>query len=219
MIRINLLGGEKKKATRAVAAFGAGQRLTALCSLIVVAALVGIGWWYWSLSREAGQVDSEIAAAQQEAARLRSMMAEVEAFEAQRARIQERVALIEELRAGQSIPVQLLDHVSRSLPDMLWLTSMTQTDTQVTLVGSSRTLVALSDFVGNLGGGTVLRRPIEIVDSQVQEGKGSGAAATPDLIQFTVRAQLNKPEPKPEEPPAGRGRGARAARGRQGAAR
>jgi type IV pilus assembly protein PilN len=219
MIRINLLGGEKKKATRAVAAFGAGQRLTALCSLIVVAALVGIGWWYWSLSREAAQVDSEIAAAQQEAARLRSMMAEVEAFEAQRARIQERVALIEELRAGQSIPVQLLDHVSRSLPDMLWLTSMTQTDTQVTLVGSSRTLVALSDFVGNLGGGTVLRRPIEIVDSQVQEGKGSGAAATPDLIQFTVRAQLNKPEPKPEEPPAGRGRGARAARGRQGAAR
>ncbi|NOT24925.1 MAG: PilN domain-containing protein, partial [Acidobacteria bacterium] len=126
---------------------------------------------------------------------------------------------IEELRGGQSIPVQLLDHVSRSLPDLLWLTSMTQTDSQVTLVGSSRTLMALSDFVGNLGGGSVLRRPIEIVDSQVQEGKGSGANATPDLIQFTVRAQLNRPEPKPEEAPAGRGRPARPARGRQGAPR
>ncbi len=218
MIRINLLGVEKKKATRAFA-IGAGQRLTAMCSLIVVAALAGIGWWYWSLAQEAAQVETEIAAAQQEAARLRSMMAEVEAFEAQRNQIQERVALIEELRGGQSIPVQLLDHVSRSLPDMLWLTSMTQTDTQVTLVGNSRTLVALSDFVGNLGGGTVLKRPIEIVDSQVQEGRGTGIGATPELIQFTVRAQLNKPEPKPEEPPAGRGRNARAARGRQGAAR
>lgn len=218
MIRINLLGGEKKKAARVVA-FGAGQRLTAMCGLIVVAALSVIGWWSWSLGQEAAQVDTEIAAAQQEAARLRSIMAEVEVFEAQRSRIQERVALIEELRGGQSIPVQLLDHVSRSLPDMIWLTSMTQTDTQVTLVGSSRTLVALSDFVGNLGGGTVLRRPIEIVDSQVQEGKGSGANATPALIQFTVRAQLNKPEPTPEEPPAGGGRGARAARGRQEAAR
>jgi type IV pilus assembly protein PilN len=215
MIRINLLGVEKKKATRAVANFGAGQRLTVMCSLVVVAALAGIGWWYWSLGQEAAQVDSEIAAAQQEAARLRSMMAEVEAFEAQRSRIQERVALIEELRGGQSIPVQLLDHISRSLPDMLWLTAMSQTDSQVTLVGNSRTLVALSDFVGNLGGGSVLRRPIEIVDSQVQEGKGNAA----DLIQFTVRAQLNRPEPKPEQPPAGRGRGARAARGRQGAAR
>ena len=214
MIRINLLGSERKKAPRAVV-FGAGQRLTMLCSLIMVAAVAGVGWWYWSLSRASSQLETEIAAAQQEAARLRSMMAEVEAFEAQRARIQERVALIEELRGGQSLPVQLLDHVSRSLPDMLWLTSLTQDATQVTIVGNSRTLVALSDFVGNLGGGSVLRRPIEIVDSQVQ---GDRDAAS-EVIQFTVRAQLNKPEPKPEEP-AGRGaRGARAARGRQGAPR
>jgi len=214
MIRINLLGSERKKAPRAVV-FGAGQRLTMLCSLIMVAAVAGVGWWYWSLSQTSSQVETEIAAAQQEAARLRSMMAEVEAFEAQRTRIQERVALIEELRGGQSLPVQLLDHVSRSLPDMLWLTSMTQDATQVTIVGNSRTLVALSDFVGNLGGGSVLRRPIEIVDSQVQGGRDTAS----EVIQFTVRAQLNKPEPKPEEP-AGRGaRGARGARGRQGAPR
>lgn len=215
MIRINLLGGERKKAQRAVV-FGAAQRLTMLCTLVMVAAAVGVGWWYWSLSQTSSQVDAEIAAAEQEAARLRSMMAEVEAFEAQGARIQERVALIEELRGGQSLPVRLLDHISRSLPDMLWLTSMTQDATQVTIVGNSRTLVALSDFVGNLGGGSVLRRPIEIVDSQVQEARGSGSSATPELIQFTVRAQLNRPEPKPEEPT---GRGARGARGRQGAPR
>ena len=218
MIRINLLGSERKKAPRAVV-FGAAQRVTMLCSLIMIAAVAGVGWWYWSLSQASAQLELEIAAAQQEATRLRSIMAEVDAFEAQRARIQQRVALIEELRAGQSIPVQLLDHVSRSLPDMLWLTSLTQDATQVTIAGNSRTLVALSDFVGNLGGGTVLRRPIEILNSQVQAGSGSGANATPDVIQFTVRAQLNRPEPKPEEP-AGRGaRGARAARGRQGAPR
>jgi len=218
MIRINLLGTERKKAPRAVV-FGTGQRLTVLCSLIVITAVGGVGWWYWSLSQTSSQVEAEIAAAQQEATRLRSMMAEVAAFEAQRTRIQQRVALIEELRAGQSLPVQLLDHVSRSLPDMLWLTSLTQDATQVTIVGNSRTLVALSDFVGNLGGGTVLRRPIEILDSQVQGGSGSGANATPELIQFTVRAQLNKPEPKPEVPTGRGARGARPARGRQGAPR
>ena len=193
MIRINLLGSERKKAPRAVV-FGAAQRLTMLCSLVMIAAVAGVGWWYWSLSQASSQV---------------------EAFEAQRARIQQRVALIEELRGGQSLPVQLLDHVSRSLPDMLWLTSLTQDATQVTIAGNSRTLVALSDFVGNLGGGTVLRRPIEILDSQVQGASGT----TPEVIQFTVRAQLNKPEPKPEEPPSRGARGARGARGRQGAPR
>jgi len=33
------------------------------------------------------------------------------------------VTLIETLRKGQSSPVHVLDAVSRSVPDMLWLTS------------------------------------------------------------------------------------------------
>jgi type IV pilus assembly protein PilN len=197
MIRINLLGGERKKTSRAVI-FDAGQRIGLLCGLILLVAAGGVGWWYWSLSQESSRVDAEVAAAEQEAARLRSMLAEVAEFEAQRARIQQRVALIEELRAGQSLPVQLLDHVSRSLPEMLWLTSMTQDATQVTIAGNTRTLIALSDFVGNLGGGSVLLRPIEIVDSRVREASGTGRDATPELIQFTVRAQLNKPAPSAE---------------------
>jgi type IV pilus assembly protein PilN len=204
MIRINLLGEERKKAAGGIA-FDAGQHVTLLCGLVLVAAVFGIGWWYWSLAQASSQVDAEIATAEQEAARLRSMLAEVQAFEAQRSMIQDRVALIEELRSGQSVPVQLLDHVSRSLPDMLWLTSLTQENTQVTIVGNSTTLIALSDFVGNLGGGTVLSRPIEIVDSHVQPASGDGPTAVPELIQFTVRAQLSTPAT--ETPP---GSGARA---------
>jgi type IV pilus assembly protein PilN len=217
MIRINLLGVERKK-VKAVT-IDPGQRMTLLCSLVLVASVAGIGWWYWSLTQAEAQLATEITAAEQEATRLRSMLAEIQAVEAQRTRIQQRVALIEELRGGQSLPVQLLDHVSRSLPDLAWLTSMTQDANQVTIIGQSTTLIALSDFVGNLGTGSVLRRPIEIVDSQVRPAQTSGPNPAPELIQFTVRAQLNRPDP-PQEEPAGRGRGARGARGtgRQGAA-
>lgn len=215
MIRINLLGVERKK-VKAVA-IDPGQRVTLLCSLVLIAAVAGIGWWYWWLTRAEAQVAADITAAEQEATRLRSMVAEVQAFEAQQALIQQRVALIAELRGGQSVPVQLLDHVSRSLPDMMWLTSLVQADNQVTIAGQSTTLIALSDFVGNLGTGSVLRRPIEIVDSQVRPAQTNTPTPTPDLIQFTVRAQLNRPEPK-EEPPPARGRGARGRGARQGAA-
>jgi type IV pilus assembly protein PilN len=116
MIRINLLGGERKKPARAVA-FGPAQRANVLSGLVVVVTLLGIGWWYRSLSQASAKVDGDIAAAEQEATRLRSMMAEVQAFEAQRAQIQQRVALIEELRGGQSLPVQLLDHTGRDASD------------------------------------------------------------------------------------------------------
>jgi type IV pilus assembly protein PilN len=209
MIRVNLLGVERQKVKKPLLAFDPTQSLTLICSLILVAAAAGIGWWFWSLRQQSQQVDAEIVAAQQEAARLQTLLGEVQQFEAQRARLQERVALIEQLRRGQSVPVQLLDHVSKSLPDMMWLTAMTQDATQVTIEGRSTTLIALSDFVGNLGSTDLLRKPIEIVQSQVvpATGGGRGAAATPELVSFTVRAQINTPaEPAAE---AGRGRGAR----------
>ncbi len=195
MIRINLLGVERQKARRAPA-FDIGQRVTLACSLILVLAGVLIGWWYWSINEQAAQVEAELAAARQESVRLRSLITEVQQFEQRRQQLQQRVALIEQLRKGQSIPVQLLDRVSRSLPDMLWLTAMNQQGSDVTIEGRSTTLIALSDFVGNLGSTDFFNKPIEIVDSQVEAaaaGTAAPAGAAADLIRFTVKAQLATP--------------------------
>jgi type IV pilus assembly protein PilN len=207
MIRINLLGTEPQK-TRKLPSFDFGQQLTVVCSLILVAAMAGIGWWYWTLTRESERVDAEIVASRQEAARLQSLLAEVARFEAQRTQLQQRVQLIQQLRSGQSVPVQLLDHVSRSLPEMLWLTDMSQDGAALTIQGRSTTLIALSDFVGNLGDGTLLKKPIEIVNSKVETQRNSTPGQTPlELIDFTVKAELaNAVRPGgPAPAPAGRG--------------
>jgi type IV pilus assembly protein PilN len=220
MIRINLLGTERQRVRKAIT-FDVGQRLTAAACLVVAAAVAVVGWWFWSLRNESAQVDEELASARREETRLRSLLAEVQQFEQQRAMVQQRVTLIEQLRSGQSVPVQLLDHISRSLPDMLWLTGLTQTDDEVTLEGRSTTLISLSDFVGNLGNNQIFQRPIEIVDSQVQAPSGAGADAVPELILFTVRARINRPQSllAAAEPPAGRGARGRGARGGRGGAR
>ena len=190
MNRINLLGVERTKAKKALA-FDITQQITLACSLILVLAALGVGWWYWSLTETTARLDVEIASAQQEQTRLRSVLAEVQQGEQRRAQLRQRVALIEQLRGGQSVPVQLLDHVSRSLPDMIWLTEMKQEEKQLTIAGRSTTLISLSDFVANLGGNDkLLKRPIEIVDSQVQSVAPAGGAPGVDLITFTVRAQL-----------------------------
>jgi type IV pilus assembly protein PilN len=187
MIRINLLSSERQKAARRAPTFDIGKRITLVCSLILVLGAGGIGWWYWSLTQEAAIVESEIAASQQEVARLRPIIAEVSKFESRRQQLQQRVQLIEQLRKGQGVPVQLLDQVSRSLPDMLWLTSMTQKGGDVTIEGRSATLVALSDFVGNLGTTDFFKKPIEIVDSKVET---EAQAQNLEVIRFTVKAQL-----------------------------
>jgi type IV pilus assembly protein PilN len=206
MIRINLLGGErqvKKKAT-----FDLGRRLTLACSLILVVAAAGIGYWYWSLQQRSARVDDDIARAQREQLRLQSIIREVNEFEQERAALQQRVQLIQQLRSGQSIPVQLLDVVSKSVPDMLWLTDLEQKGSDVTIQGQSTTLISLSDFVGNLGNATLLQKPIEIVNSTVETVTPTGQAADKnatgvDLIKFTVKATLAN---GPKTPPTATGR-------------
>ena len=65
MIKINLLAVDRERAKRK-STFQIGQKLTVGCSLIVVAAALLVGWWYWSLQRESADLDQQIVDAQQE---------------------------------------------------------------------------------------------------------------------------------------------------------
>src|SRR5262245_21984081 len=200
MIRINLLGVERKQVrTTKGPSFDIGQKLTVACSLILVVGMLGIGYWYWSLNEASARVDREIVAANAEATRLRSLLTEVQQFEGRRAQLTQRVQLIEQLRGGQSVPVQLLDHISRSLPDMLWLTSMVQNGPELTIQGRTTTLIALSDFVANLGTNPLLIKPIQIDNSETDKASAARATAGQppvETIRFTVKAQVAGVAPK-----------------------
>lgn len=191
MIRINLLTVERERAKRRP---GGGlqatqQKITLACSVILVLAALGVGWWYWTLSKQADQIEANIVTAQKETERLQGLIAQVEQFEARRVQLQQRVALIEELRKGQAGPVRLLDEISRSLPDMLWLTEIKQQGNELTIGGRCTTLTALSDFVGNLELGGFFNKPVEILDSQVEQRASGGV----DLIKFSVKAVISTP--------------------------
>ena len=215
MIRINLLGVERTK-TRKLPTFTIqAKQLTVACSLILVVAFGGVGWWYWSLTQSAAQVETDITTAQQELQRLQSVLAEVRQFEGRRTQLQQRVQLIEQLRAGQTIPVQLLDHVSRSIPEMLWLTDLEQKDQALTIQGRSNTLAATADFVTNLRSSNLL---LDIdMKTEVETLQPAQGQVGVELYKFTVTAALAKEEPgkspaTPVSAPAGGGGGGAAVR-------
>jgi type IV pilus assembly protein PilN len=174
MIRINLLAVERSVGKKKAASAGvtAAQRVTIGAALILLSTVVGIGWWFWSLRTESQQ--------------LRSVLSQVQKFETRKAQLQQRVTLIEQLRKGQTAPVHLLDEISRSVPDRLWLTGMTQQGGAFTIDGQTTSLTALSDFVTNLEASSWFKRPVEIVDSQVDHNEQTG-----ELVRFTVKANVN----------------------------
>ena len=190
MIRINLLAAEREKSKKKAVTLGtAGQKLTIGCSIILILAGLFIGWRYWALGRDSNQIDAEIAAAQQETTRLHSVILQVQQFEQRKAQLQQRVVLIETLRKGQTGPVHMLDQISRALPQMLWLTELKQTGSDVVIDGKCTALTGLSEFVSNLEASGYFKRSIDIVDTKTE------TAGTPpsELIKFTIKATFQQP--------------------------
>src|ERR1051325_5227156 len=160
------------------------------CSLILVLALGFIGWRFWALSHESSQLDAEIAAAQQETQRLHAVIQQVQQFEQRKAQLQQRVVLIEQLRKGQTGPVHMLDQISRSMPQFLWLTELKQTGDEVVIDGRTTVLTSLTEFVTNLEASGYFKKSIDIVNTTTEHPGGSAA----ELIKFTIKASFAQPE-------------------------
>jgi type IV pilus assembly protein PilN len=206
MIRINLLAVERE-AKKKKATFQAGQKITLACGLILVLTAGIVGWRYWALTRVSAQLDTDIASAQDETRRLHGIIQQVQAFEQQKAQLQQRVVLIEQLRKSQTGPVHMLDQLSRSLPPMLWLTTVKQEDNTITIDGKSTTQTSVSDFVANLESSGYFKKSIDIVSSQTEAANTN----QPETVKFQLKAVFQAPgEPAPA-PAAGRGAAARGA--------
>jgi type IV pilus assembly protein PilN len=188
MIRINLLAAEreskKKKAT-----FQSGQKVTIACSLVLVITGFVIGWRYLAIAKESSKLDDDIAKAQTEATRLHQVIQQVQQFEQQKAQLQQRVVLIEQLRKSQTGPVHMLDQVSRSMPPMLWLTGLKQDDGGVQIDGRSTTQTGVSDFVGNLEGSGYFKRSVDIVESKTEPITQPPG----QLIRFSLKGVFQTP--------------------------
>jgi type IV pilus assembly protein PilN len=185
LIKINLLAVDRERAKKKTT-FQAGQKVTIGCSLILVAAALFVGWWYWSIQRESADLNQQIADAEAETVRLRSVLQQVQQFEQRRGQLQQRVTLIEQLRKGQTGPVHLLDRISLALPDTMWLLELRQIGSEVVLEGRCTSLNALSDFVSGLESSGLFEPPVELVDSQALPS----APGAPELIRFTIRTRL-----------------------------
>jgi type IV pilus assembly protein PilN len=210
MIRINLLTAERKVAKAAGPGFQAGQKMMVVGSLILVATILLLGWRYWALGQQEAEVKREIEAANREEQRLQEILKQVEEFQNRKKLLEARIALIDELRKGQSAPVHMVDQISKALPEMTWLTNLQQQGYTLQIQGRCLTLTSLSDFIGNLEASRYFIRPVEIIESSVVSGSGDKG---PELIQFTIRGTFQMAGVESVAPPPPGGKGAPVAKG------
>jgi len=197
MIRINLLTVERaagRSKRKGPISFNIGQQATVAGSGLLILMAILIGWRYWSLNHQSRLLDDEISRAQAETVRLRAIIDQVQQFDQQKAQLQDRVSLIEQLRASQNGPVHMLDQLSRALPPMLWLTELKQDPKkpdELVIDGRCTTLTGLSDFVVNLEASGYFKRSVEIISTQTE----TLPTQQLPLVRFQIRAIFQQPSP------------------------
>lgn len=187
MIRVNLLspGTEAQpQAWRRLFVVPAEQRAALAGLALMMATAAGAGLWWWSVDREHRRVNAEIVEAEANLARLQEAATLMEKALAREKDLRERVNLIERLRATQRAPVMLLDTISKSLAEGLWLTEMRQTGAVVQLEGRAVSLSALTEFLDRLQVSGRFVRPVDIVTTTTE------TIAETAVTRFVIRGEV-----------------------------
>jgi Tfp pilus assembly protein PilN len=162
---------------------------------LIVVTLGWTGYKYYSLSSDMERLAAEIQQAEAELKKVEEDIRVANELEAKRARVQQQIDLIIQLKENQQVPVRLLDQISRNLPDFLWLTALSETGGGLTFTGKASTPTAYANFYNNLNASPYFVDVGRI--SYREEGVGN--------VAFSLAATF-KPKPAPPRAaPAGAG--------------
>ncbi|MGO9379763.1 MAG: PilN domain-containing protein [Dissulfurispiraceae bacterium] len=155
MIRINLLTERKQKKQKKIELPLSGETKKALPLLAVLAIVTGVTLLVVVLiiallKMKVSDLKTEYTSNQAKITEYKNKIDEVKKFEALNKVIQQKSNLIETLKKNQSVPVRLLDDISKLMPDGIWLSEVTFNNPQVTIGGVGYTNMDVVTFVDNL---------------------------------------------------------------------
>jgi type IV pilus assembly protein PilN len=162
LIRINLLTEAKAAASRKKAPLlPTGARL----NNVLFFGAFGLGLAYvvimgLTLLSRRSQLDEEIVKARLEADRLKSIIEEVKEYEDKKASLEAKIQLINALKTNQKGPVRLMDEISKALPDLVWLTSLDVSGSQIAMRGKTLSPNAVATYLENLKKSPFFAEPV-----------------------------------------------------------
>jgi type IV pilus assembly protein PilN len=194
MIRINLLPHRELRRKQQTRQF-----------FVLLGGMVGIGAAIWLLvhTRLADQYEQQQERnrfLEQEIAKLDKQIEEIRKLREQIAALLARKRVVEALQANRSEVVYLLDQLVRQLPDGVYLKSVKQTGTQVTITGYTQSQARVSTLMRNLESSPHLENP-GLVEIRAVQHEGQR------INEFTMNIHITRAQeeaPKPSAKPQAR---------------
>ena len=182
MIRINLLASSPGAAQpRTVVPKEQRPAMIGLSLLLITGLTIG-GWWYY-LNQQRNATEAGIITAEARIEQLKEAMKLLESARQSKAELEERLALIDRLRAAKSAPVRMLDLMNESITDGLWLMEIKQSATAVQIEGRALSHTAITDFAQALQVAGFFKMPVEIIATMMESVEEA------NVIRFVLKAE------------------------------
>ncbi len=160
MIRVNLLktdikGGEKKTPAGAPAVepvedkTGKAKKSNTV-NLVVFLAIAIIGALAFLQKRSLDTERALLSDAQEQKRVLGPVLQKLEMVAQQKLFLESKIGLIQELRGKQSLPLQVLDTLSRTLPEWVWLLETTYRGATLDIKGRALSNIQISEYMNAL---------------------------------------------------------------------
>src|ERR1700674_402653 len=158
MIRINLLGAPRPRNKRAAASAAAVMEMGEVGSpklkvllVVVLAATLNLVYWY-RLDKEKQSIATKMQVAEQKNRELADVKARYLERQRQADSYKRRVDVIDQLRAGQSGPVNLLNTIGDTInnTETVWLSTMKDQGGSVEIEGMALSTDAVATLILNL---------------------------------------------------------------------
>lgn len=195
MIRINLLGQAKPKASRRQVDTGAALPVLFIGAGLVFGCLI-LGYLFYSWQRQLNDENARIKVLQAQKTDLEQIKMQVEAFEKQKQVLQQRVSTIEQLQRDRTGGQELLDQIANTVArtENLWLTSMVRKGNNLAIEGSSASINGVANFV------TALKRSGYFQKVEIRESKQDEKNTAVQTFNFQLTAEISPPAATPAAP-------------------
>ncbi|MDQ7087190.1 MAG: PilN domain-containing protein [Acidobacteriota bacterium] len=150
MIRINLLEQDKTTKEGPKISFGGISTIGVVWIVVMLLTFGYIGVSWYTLGNRIETLKQDLAQAEEDLKEVEQALRTVDERQAKKDALEQRVALISELKRRQRVPVHLLDQISRQLPEFLWLEGLEERDGGIRVRGKATTFNAVSNFYNNL---------------------------------------------------------------------
>ncbi len=162
MIKINLVSAgpevaATRKATPEISTGGHQGDIILLVALMIGLAITGVRWYM--LQSTINELESIKAEKTAERNELQKYIDKVEELERKRSELKAKIDTIRQLKENQKGPVRILDEISRTMPDLVWLTGLDLKENHVTLSGMALDENAVANYVDNLDASPFFSEP------------------------------------------------------------